>query len=141
MLVVDLSTLSLEFQVQRSKGQMLNKVIIAEVIGITYTHTQLNSGTASVPQPAAAPQSWGQMLSSWFLPAAPSIDKRSQTTSQPTSSSKKGNGTPSISFCIINVVRQQKTLPMNLSRSLQSPAKVKIPNQTALTETEEALLF
>lgn len=90
LLVVGLSTLGLK----RSKGQKLTKVMNAEVICITYTHTWLNQGTASIPQAAAAPPSlgWGQMLSSWFFPSAPSVDKHPQATSQPASSSSKCNG-------------------------------------------------
>lgn len=99
LLVVGLSTLGLGLQ--RSKGQMLTKVMISEVIHITYTHTWRNSGTASVPQAAAASQGWGQMFSSWIFPSAPSIDKGPQATSQQTS--RKGNGTLSSCFAYLKL--------------------------------------
>jgi len=51
-------------------------------------------GSANVPQAAAVkPQTWGQMFSSWFLPSAPPVNV--QAANKSTSSSMKGNDTPS----------------------------------------------
>ena len=87
---------------------MLTKVTIAKVIRFTHTHTLLNSGTASVSQAAASPLGWGQMISSWFFLSAPSIDKRPQATTQPTSISKKGSGTlSSCSACLMLFISER----------------------------------